>query len=156
MSRRLTISTLLDAKPDLVWQHVNTPRLHQYVARPFLSFTPVEPSVWPKVWDDGDYLASMKLGGALPIGRQTISISRPAPEGSSRFLRDNGHSPSIKRWDHLITIRPEGQAAYYEDQLDLDAGLRTPLVAAFSKRFYTHRQARWRELVSKSFDYGRV
>jgi hypothetical protein len=148
------ISTHLAAPPDKAWLEANTTRLLRFVSAPMIRFAPIDPASWPERWEDGEYLCSMRLGGKLPIGRQVIAISRPAPEGDRRFLRDDGRGSGIRRWDHLITIEPDGEGTRYEDRLEVDAGLRTPLVAAFARRFYAHRQARWRKLVASGFDYG--
>lgn len=151
---RVVLSTYLDAAPETIWAHANTTRLLNYVAAPLIRFRPVAPPHWPEVWADGEYVCSMRLFGVLPIGRQTIVISRPPPEEHRRFIRDNGFSAMIRRWDHLITISPEGTGTRYEDRLDLDAGLLTPIVAGFARVFYGHRQSRWRRLVADDFSFG--
>ena len=153
MTRTIVVTTLIDAGPDVVWREVGTTRLLRFVTSPLISFSPVEPITWPDVWEAGEYLCSMRLFGFLPIGRQVIDISFPPPDGDTRFVRDNGRSASIKRWDHWISISPKGEGTRYEDRLDLDAGWRTPIVAAFAKAFYIHRQARLRKLAARQFSY---
>lgn len=153
MTKTIVVTSLIDAAPDVVWREVGTTRLLQFITSPLIRFKPVEPKVWPEVWGEGEYLCSMQLFGFLPIGRQVIDISFPPPDGDTRYVRDNGRSASIKRWDHWISISPEGEGTRYEDRLDLDAGWRTPVVAAFAKAFYTHRQSRWRKLAAHGFRY---
>jgi len=148
-----TISTYLDAPPDRVWDAVGTPRLLQYVTHPMIRFTPVAPPQFPDRWKEGDYVVRMALYGVLPLGRQVVSISWPAPEGEGLKIRDNGHSALIRRWDHLITIAPDGNGTCYTDRIEIEAGLITPIVAALARRFYAHRQKRWRNLVAAGFDY---
>jgi hypothetical protein len=95
----------------------------------------------------------MLLFGVIPIGWQTIGIELPgAPTGEYR-LRDNGHGPLIERWDHMIEIAPEGEGTRYTDRVHIEAGLLTPLVAAFARAFYAHRQRRWQRLVARAFRY---
>ena len=54
----------------------------------------------------------------------------------------------------MITIEPTGDGrSAYEDRLDIDAGWRTPFVAAFAKAFYAHRQRNWKKLVDSGFVY---
>ena len=149
----VTLRTRLPAPADLVWAGVNTPRVLAEVSKPLIDFRPIDPPVWPDTWPDGEALAAMRLFGVLPIGRQVIGISRPPPEGEKRFLRDDGRGGAmsgIRRWDHLITVEPDGDGTAYEDRVTVEAGLRTPLVAAFARRFYRHRQARWRALAADS------
>ncbi|GGY42349.1 hypothetical protein [Parvularcula lutaonensis] len=154
MTAEVVLSTYLDASADEVWEHATKPRVLHYVASPMIAFEAINPPAFPERWETGDYLCAMKLAGVLPIGQQVIGISYPPAEGGKRFLRDDGHSASIKRWDHWVTIEPEGEGTRYEDRLTLDAGWRTPVVAAFARSFYSHRQARWRELVASGFRYG--
>lgn len=154
MTAVVEIATLLDAPPDRVWAEVQRPALLMFVAAPMVRFRPVDPPTLPEVWADGPHLLAMSLRGVVPLGVQTIDISRPPPEGGVRFLRDDGHSASIRRWDHLITVAPDGDGTRYADRVEIDAGWRTPIVAAFARRFYAHRQARWRALVAAGFDHG--
>ncbi len=151
MTAEVRIATQLDAPPDEIWRRMNRPATLVAVSKPMIRFTPIDPAALPEVWEERDYLCAMHLFGWLPVGRQVISISRPPPEGDRRYLRDNGHSASIRRWDHVITVAPRDGGTFYEDHLVLDAGLRTPIVATFARRFYTHRQNRWRQLVAAGF-----
>ncbi|MEM7641401.1 MAG: hypothetical protein AAF366_02615 [Pseudomonadota bacterium] len=146
-------TTYLAAPPDRVWQEVQRPALLRFVAAPLIRFRAVDPSVWPDIWPEGPHVVSMWLLGGLPLGRQVIDISRPATSGSERVLRDNGHSASIRRWDHHLVVAPEGEGTLYTDRVEIDARWRTPVVAAFAKSFYAHRQRRWQALVAADFDY---
>ena len=150
---RVSVSTFLAASPDTVWTHVQTPRLLHYVSRGVMSFKSKELGGFPDIWPAGEHLVSLKWKGVLPIGTQVIGIEYPSPRGDVRLLRDNGRSALIRKWDHMIEIRPEGDGTYYTDTLDLEAGLLTGPVALFAKRFYAHRQKRWRQLVANTFDY---
>ncbi|MBP2621254.1 hypothetical protein ACVRXQ_07520 [Streptococcus panodentis] len=78
------------------------------------------------------------------MGRQAVVISYPT--GSDFSLLDDGHSQLIKQWRHLIQLNPEGQGCRYQDILEIEAGLLTPLLAGFARLFYRHRQRRWLKL----------
>ncbi|MEO1040714.1 MAG: hypothetical protein AAFX52_00345 [Pseudomonadota bacterium] len=148
MTSTVVVTALFDASSDDVWHAATASSTLHHVAAPMVLFEPVNPPSLPARWEDGDYLCALRLFGFLPIGQQVIGISYPPPEGETRFLRDNGHSASIKRWDHWVSVTPEGNGTRYQDRLEIDAGWRTPVVAAFAKAFYTHRQARLRKLVT--------
>ncbi|WP_375402516.1 hypothetical protein [uncultured Sphingomonas sp.] len=96
----------------------------------------------------------MRLFGLVPIGEQWIVTSEP-PAGPGRYLfRDNGRGGLASRWDHLITIETlEPARCRYTDIVEIEAGLLTPFVWSFARLFYTHRQRRWRALVSSGFAY---
>lgn len=153
MTSTVIVSTHFDASADDIWSVATTTRLLHFVAAPMVSFTPVEPATLPQRWEDGDYLCALRLFGFLPFGQQVIGISYPEPEGETRFLRDNGHSASIKKWDHWVSVSPEGDGTRYQDKLEIDAGWQTPVVAAFAKAFYTHRQSRLRKLAAHQFSF---
>lgn len=150
----IELEAVLPADPDRVWQEVNRPALLDFVAAPLLRFAPLDPPHFPEVWEHRDYLVAMRFMGVLPVGRQTISISHPAPEGAARFVRDNGYGAMIRRWDHLITIEPAPGGTRYVDRLILEAGVLTPAIALFARVFYAHRQRRWRKLAAHGFTYG--
>lgn len=149
----IEISTVLNAPAETVYEHAQTSQLLHYVTRGVLSFHPIDPPEFPERWRDGEYKTGMRWKGVLPIGWQVIRIETQPVRGDVRSLRDNGYGPLIRKWDHMIEIRPVDAGCSYVDRLDLEAGLLTPVVAAFASRFYRHRQKRWRRLVANSFDY---
>jgi hypothetical protein len=56
----------------------------------------------------------------------------------------------IGRWDHWITVEPDGEGGtLYRDSVEIDAGFLTPLVGMFAHLFYCHRQRRWRGLADR-------
>ncbi|WP_133257221.1 hypothetical protein [Hymenobacter edaphi] len=142
---------MLNCPPEQVWQAVIQPRLLLYVAWPVLRFRPVAPRQLPQTWQDGKYLVRLYLGGWLPLGTQWIVISQDA----ARYrLRDNGHGPLARVWDHRITLRPLGAGqTVYTDEVSIDAGLLTPLVAGFAAGFYWWRQRRWVRLVRRELAF---
>ncbi|MEM9170876.1 MAG: hypothetical protein AAGC56_14640 [Pseudomonadota bacterium] len=152
--KTVEVSTYLDAEPAVVFEHAKRPALLQFVSRGFLRFKPLEPTAFPEVWAPGAYRVAMHWKGFLPLGWQVIGIEIPPVDGETYRLRDNGHGPNVAVWDHMVEISPEGRGARYVDRLRLDAGAMTPATALFARRFYTHRQKRWRLLVSRNFDYG--
>ena len=115
---------------------------------------PAASSEWPDDWSAGEYRARLFLFGIIPLGWQAIVISFPPPRGATSFVRDNGYSPLITRWDHWIAISPLAEnpgKTHYCDSVTIEAGILTPLVAAFARIFYTNRQKRWRALAASRF-----
>jgi hypothetical protein len=148
----VTLSTTLECTADEAWERVRTWPLLRHVAAPLIRFTPKGDTVFPVHWQPGEYRAWMWLFGVIPLGWQAVVISEPPPDGATRFIRDNGYSPLIRRWDHWIAITPMAEGtAHYVDRVDIDAGLLTPLVARFARVFYAHRQRRWRALARTGF-----
>lgn len=150
MIRTVELTTWLDAPPETVWEHAQTSALLRHVAAPLVRLVP-RSGAFPRRWRPGEHRAWMFLCGFLPLGWQAIGIEYPEAPEDTRVLRDNGHSPLIRRWDHWIEIAPENGGTRYTDRVHIDAGMLTPLVAAFARVFYAHRQKRWRALAQSGF-----
>lgn len=151
-------STLLDAKPERVWEELQRPALLEYVSAPLVVFDPIEPESFPERWDEDEYRVAMLLFGVLPLGEQEIRISKVRVDdidGEQFYqLRDDGVGQLVSVWDHLISVRetPDGKTVY-TDEIEVDAGALTPLVRLFAALFYRHRQRRWRKVVENDFSY---
>lgn len=154
---RFCLSTILACPADRVWAEVLRPRLLDYVARPVLRFSPVDPPEFPEVWRSGEYVVAMHLFGVVPLGTQTIGISFPPPvRATERALHDAGRSHRMAVWDHRITVAPvDATTTRYTDTLRIEAGLLTPPIWAWAWLFFGHRQRRWRRLVANGFDDAR-
>lgn len=153
MATTVELSTTLACNPDEAWQRVRTSALLLHVAAPLIRFRPFGGRPFPPFWAPGEYRAWMWLFGIVPLGWQAVVISEPPAEGETRYVRDNGFGPLIRQWDHWIAIRPgavEG-TTHYTDRVTIEAGLLTPLIAAFARVFYAHRQRRWRALARGGF-----
>ncbi|MFC7046060.1 hypothetical protein ACFQH6_12130 [Halobacteriaceae archaeon GCM10025711] len=155
----LSVTTLLDAPTERVWDEVQKPALLEHVAYPLLTFTPVDGADLPDRFDDGDEIqVELKLFGVVPMGTQWIRVSIPetrqTPGAQLYRIRDDGSGQIVSTWDHLITIRetPDGKTVY-TDEVEIDAGVLTLFVWLFSNVFYRYRQARWRRLVDDGFEY---
>ncbi|WP_379553121.1 hypothetical protein [Qipengyuania sp. DGS5-3] len=162
MTRIVELTSTLDCTADEAWHHVGSSALLHHITHPLIRFVPTKATPFPERWTEGEYRAWMLLFGVIPIGWQAIRISFPDTDerGTStentRYLRDNGYGPLIKRWDHWIEIAPEvdktsGEKTRYTDRVYIEAGLLTPLIAAFARIFYGHRQRRWCTLASDNF-----
>jgi hypothetical protein len=151
---KVTLTTRLAARPEKVWDEVQTSRLLEHVAAPLVRFRAVQPAQLPTTWADGSYEVQMLLFGWLPAGRQVIRISRFVSD-TTRVLRDDGSGQLATVWDHTIRVEPSsGGGTEYTDIVEVRAGFLTLIVWAFAQVFYRHRQRRWRALVARGFDYG--
>ncbi|NKX46203.1 hypothetical protein [Roseicyclus persicicus] len=150
----LRLATHLAAPPAAVAAALRRPATLVQVSRPLLEIRPVDPPRFPEVWAAGDHLVTMRLFGVLPLGRQVISVSFPAPPPGGFALHDAGHGGLARVWDHRITVLPEGDGSRYTDAIRIEAGWLTPLVAGFARVFYRHRQARLRRMAAAGFPGG--
>jgi len=159
MSLSVSLTTTLACRAEEAWREVRTTRLFRHVAAPVVCFYPIAPRALPEAWEEKRYLVGMRLFGILPLGSQWIDIkvarNETTPNGERYELRDAGHSRLVRRWDHRIRIEAIDQGhARYTDELAIEAGVLTPIVWAFAKLFFRHRQRRWRALAARGFVYG--
>lgn len=146
---KVSRSTIIDLAPGVVWSEVQTARLLVHIAWPLVRFIPVGSEPLDHFEPGGRYQVKLRVLGILPFGTQWIVISTHEPESGEwpKRLRDNGFSALIKKWDHWITIAPDGKGGTrYSDDVEILAGIMTPLIWAFAQVFYWHRQRRWRGL----------
>lgn len=149
----VNVATILPCSLEQAIAQVKTPRLLRHVAQPLITFTPLQPPVFPSVWEPGTYWVKLKLFGFLPFGKQAVVISYP-PVDHGFAIRDDGHSFLIKTWDHTITITQEADGTHYRDHVRIEAGVLTPVICFFAQFFYRHRQRRWLKLARSGFNYG--
>jgi hypothetical protein len=154
---KVSASCVIPASADRVWTEIGSTRLLKYVCAPMQYFVPIEPAAFPERWHEGRFKVGLRAFGFLPVGTQWVVISEIAATANIRRLRDNGHGDLARRWDHLITVapRPDGQTDYRDD-IDVEAGILTPIIWAYAWIYYRHRQRRWRRLALNGFNYGGV
>ncbi len=142
----------LQSEPGQVWAAVRRPALFLHVAAPLVHFKPIGIDRFPETWEEREYRGSMRAFGLLPLGWQAIVISFPQTQEGVWSLRDDGHSPMLPKWEHVIEVAaaPEG-GTRYSDRVSFDAGLLTPVTALFIKMFFRHRQRRLRALDKNGF-----
>ncbi len=148
------LEVFLPADTALVFDHIHRTRLWFFVSEGFMTFVPINPDKFPERWASGRYRVRKYLFGVLPIGWQDICIELLPNQGQTHRLRDNGCGWLVPTWDHTIEVEPVEGGTRYVDRVKLEAGILTPLVAAFARRFYKHRQQRWQKLVASNFNYA--
>lgn len=154
------ITSEFDCTPERAWTELLRTRLLEYVVRPLVVFEPLDPDPLPTLWSEGEYLVRIRLFGRLPLGTHTIRIGIPTVEttpGSQRYqLRDDGSGTLLSTWDHRITIEETADGrTRYTDDVEVRAGLLTPLFWLLAQLLYRHRQRRWGRLVRNGYDYSR-
>ncbi len=152
--KTIELATVLPAGTAVVWDHVLQPRLLCFVARGMLTFQPIEPCEFPERWSAGRFWVRKLLFGLLPIGWQDISIEFLPDQGRKHRMRENGRGWLIPTWDHTIEVEPVEGGTRYVDLVKVEAGVLTPIVVTFARRFFTHRQRRCHKLVEANFGYA--
>lgn len=152
--KMLELETFLPAETAMVWDHILQSRLLRFVAKGMPTFQPIDPDIIPERWSVGHYRVQKYLFGIIPIGWQDIGFELLPDQGQVHRIRDNGRGWLIPTWDHTIEVEPVDGGTRYVDHVKIEAGVLTPLVAAFARYFYKYRQQRWQKLVAADFDYA--
>jgi len=79
-----------------------------------------------------------------------MSLNLKKISDSSRTLYTNEGGGLVPVWNHLIKIESISEGScLYADDVDIEAGLLTPIVWFYAHAFYRYRQWRWRALLKK-------
>jgi hypothetical protein len=146
---RVYVESVLPCPAEKVWEEVQRPPLLLEVIRPLFRFVPADDPQFPERWLQG---ATVRCRGYLfriiPIGMHTIFLERIDPVAREIQSREKG--ALVRRWDHLIRVRPSGDGwTHYSDEIILAAGWATLFVWLFAHWFYRHRQRRWRRVARR-------
>lgn len=137
-------STLLEAPAEAVWAAVKTPAAFRYVTRRLL----VMPVIRGRQdqWREAETVVGwVFLFGFLPFSRHQLQVERI--DESTLTLSSRECGGLIKTWNHDIEITPiDATTCRYWDQIEINAGIMTPVVVLYARWFYRMRQRRWRAL----------
>lgn len=137
-------STHLDAPPDKVWDAVKQPSTFEEVTRGLMGFSLLAGEL-PEHFEPGEtFELRMKMVGVLPLGRHTIHVE--SVDDTTRTIQTRERSALIDRWDHRITVEPDGNGTLYRDYVEIEAGPKTAAVWAFAQGLYRYRHRRWKGL----------
>lgn len=146
--RTITKTSVFPAAREDVFERLKALRTLQYIAAPLASFSPLEGSAG-LTWREGeDFAFRLKLFGFLPLGIHKIHVL--AFDAAAFQISTKESNPHVPVWNHRISLESTlAGETRYTDEVEIDAGWKTPLVCAWAKRFYAHRQKRWRKLLSR-------
>lgn len=95
------------------------------------------------------YNVDVTMWGFLKTKGHRIFVERI--DKGERILQSRESNPGVERWDHTISIQPDGLAedgvpedgsAIWTDTIVIDAGWRSPFVARFARYVYCQRHVR--------------
>ena len=144
------ISTRLACSEDELWEKIIEPTSLQYVASPILSFVPIQEGSLSGEWKVGTpYPLKLYFLKFIPLGQHTIKLVKIDRETKTIVSQENGHLAKV--WNHTISFKEDSpEVVSYTDEIEIQAGLLTPVIWLFSQIFYRHRQRRWKMLLQDS------
>jgi hypothetical protein len=132
---------------DVAWDSVKRPATLRYITRGLLGFR-ISGDV-PEQFAEGEtYSLRLLFFGVVPAWRHEIRIVRV--DETAHEIRTEERGGPVRQWRHRIAIDPEGWGSTrYLDELEIAAGVLTPLVWFYAQIFYRYRQRRWRRLARR-------
>lgn len=145
---KVTVSTALNCSASLAWNLVEKSSTLVYVAWPLAHIESINES-FPERWTQGStILCRSYLFGFIPVGTRQIFFEKI--NSVTRQIQTRESDTLVKHWDHLISIIPNGELmCIYSDEVEIDAGIITPLVWLWANWFYKHRQSRWKKILKE-------
>ncbi len=142
---RAKISSVLNAPAEKVWLLVKKSSTLLYITKGFLGFAGAEH--FPNEWREGTTERTRLLFfGFLPAWKHRLSFQKISD--SERVLYTNEGGGLVPTWNHLISVEPlSAYTCRYTDDVEIKAGLLTPLVWLYAEILYHYRQWRWRSLL---------
>lgn len=110
---RILLKLVIDCDADAAWRALHSPRAVAELYGPLLAMQPL--ATPPTAWEAGsDLPVQLSLAGAVPMGRQLISVSERTTSdahGPVRVFRDSGIPltgplSSLDVWDHQMAVSP--------------------------------------------------
>ena len=140
-------STQLGASADVIWNAVKTPTAFRQVTRGLLRMPVIRKR--NDEWREGETVFGWTfLFGLLPFSRHHLRIARI--DDSTRTLSSREFGGLIRVWNHDIEVIAINESScLYQDRIEIDAGMMTPIVVAYAHWFYRMRQRRWRALAKE-------
>jgi ligand-binding SRPBCC domain-containing protein len=142
--RTVVVSTHLDAPPERVWELLQQPSTLVHVAAGLLRFSGA--SELPARWEEGaQFSTRLWVAGIIPLPwRHHIRLV--GIDGERLRIESEESGGPVRTWNHRILVSAEDHGTRYVDEVDIEAGWLTGVVALTARVLYRYRQARWRRL----------
>ena len=76
------------------------------------------------------------------IGQKGYRMHVERLDHANRIVQSRENGDGIRRWDHTLSVQPDGDRVLWTDSILVDAGWRTRFMARFGKYLYARRHRR--------------
>ena len=143
-----TITSKLNISANDAWHLVKKSSTLTFVTKGLLSFSDCDH--FPAEWiENKSVISRLKFFGFIPAWNHQIffqKVSDPELE-----IATDERGGIVSKWRHRIKIcsMDKGATCLYTDEVEIEAGLFTPVVWLYANLLYRYRQLRWKVLISK-------
>ena len=142
------ITSKLNISAGDAWRLVKKSSTLIFITKGVLSFS--DSDHYPEEWLENRSVTSrLKFFGLFPAWNHEIYFQKIRDSALEIITEEQGGV--VSKWQHLIKISPTHNDAIslYTDQIEIEAGLLTPLVWLYAHLFDRYRQLRWKRLISE-------
>lgn len=126
-----------DAPARQVWRICTDFDALAEVCKPLVTFEGLPSG---RLTPDLSITVNVRLFGVMPPQAYTMALT--AYDDAKMTFASAERGAGVRRWNHTLRVRPVGErGARIEESIDIDAGLMTPLYAAWARKLYRHRHA---------------
>jgi hypothetical protein len=145
---KATITSELNISADDAWQLVKKSSTLTFVTKGLLSFS--DSDHFPTEWvEDSRVVSRLRFFGIIPAWNHQIHFQKVSDSELEITTEEQGGI--VSKWKHRIKISSinKGATSLYTDEVEIEAGLLTPVVWLYANLLYRYRQLRWKVLTSK-------
>lgn len=145
---KATITSELNVSADHAWQLVKKSSTLIFITKGLLSFSGSDH--FPDEWDENSTVVSrLRFFGIIPAWNHQIHFQKVSDNELEIITEEQGGI--VSKWKHRIKISSmnKGATCLYTDDVEIEAGVFTPLVWLYADLLYRYRQLRWKVLISK-------
>ena len=120
-----------------------------YIAKPYATFKNINGQT-ELVWEVGkSFSFDFKMFGFISLGVHIINVK----EFNIDNIYTNEGNPFCPIWNHRIILKEIAERkTEYTDEVEIEAGWKTPFIYLWAKAFYSHRQKKWIKLLNKRYE----
>lgn len=136
------VTSDLPIPADVAAGLIRKPELLRYVTWPLLRI----PDLPDEEFSVGHQMTvRLYLFGVLPLWLHTVRVV--GGDDTAGEARTEEHGGPLRSWRHRLVVTPVcSRSCRYTDEVDVDAGLLTPLAVVSTRMFYRYRHWRWAAL----------
>jgi len=142
---KVSVSTTFDITADKAWKIVKQSKTLSYITKGLISFKGVE--LFPTQWQAGQTEnCTLLFFGFIPAWQHKLHFVDIDDNNYTISTREKGGL--IQHWNHVIKVKYlSTQHCQYTDEIEIKAGLFTPIAWLYAHVFYRYRQFRWKGLI---------
>lgn len=131
-----------DADPSRVWALVTDCDALGYVCKPYLTFEGLPQG---QIFEGQSVTVKVRLFGKLPP--QDYEMNVVACDNEAMTFLSHEVGSGVKSWVHRLWLESTKGGTHLHEEIDIDAGLMTPVFALWARLLYRNRNPRRAKLL---------